>query len=106
MMNIWLLIALMALVTFSIRYALYAKANNIALPAKLERALKFSAPSVLTAIWVPSVLMPTGELDISLSNPYFIGGLIAVIIGLWKKNTLLTIVVSMACFFSYKWFIG
>ena len=105
-MNIWLLIVLMALVTFSIRYALYAKANNIALPTKLERALKFSAPCVLTAIWVPSVLMPTGELDVSLNNPYFIGGLIAVIIGLWKKNTLLTIVVSMACFFSYKWFIG
>ena len=33
-MNIWLLIALMALVTFSIRYALYARANAITLPTK------------------------------------------------------------------------
>lgn len=105
-MNIWLLIALMAAVTFGIRYALYARANAIALPAKLARALKFSAPCVLTAIWVPSVLMPAGTLDISVNNPYFIGGLVAVIIGLWKKNTLLTIVISMVCFFSYKWFIG
>lgn len=102
-MNIWLLIALMALVTFSIRYALFARANAISLPPKLERALKYSAPCVLTAIWVPSVLMPNGEIDISLANPYFIGGLIAVVIGLWKKNTLLTIVVSMTCFFLYKW---
>lgn len=105
-MNIWLLIALMALVTFSIRYALYARANAITLPTKLERALKFSAPCVLTAIWVPSVLMPNGEIDITLANPYFIGGFVAVVIGLWKKNTLLTIVVSMVCFFTYKWFVG
>ena len=104
-MNIWLLIGLMALVTFSIRYALYARANAISLPPKLERALKFSAPCVLTAIWVPAVLMPKGELDPTFSNPYLVGGLVAIIIGLWKKNTLLTIAVSMTCFFIYKWFI-
>ncbi|MDP2560797.1 AzlD domain-containing protein [Psychrobium sp. 1_MG-2023] len=101
-MNIWLLIALMALVTFSIRYALYARANAISLPPKLERALKFSAPCVLTAIWVPAVLMPQGELALSLDNPYLIGGAVAVVIGLWKKNILLTIVLSMLTFFSYK----
>jgi len=104
-MNIWLLIGLMAVVTFSIRYALYARANAISLPPKLERALKYSAPCVLTAIWVPAVLMPKGTLDFTLTNPYFIGGLVAIVIGLWKKNTLLTIAVSMTCFFTYKWLI-
>ncbi len=102
-MNIWLLIALMALATFTIRYALYARANAISLPPKLERALKYSAPCVLTAIWVPAILMPKGVLDPTLANPYFIGGLVAIIIGLWKKNTLLTIAISMTCFFTYKW---
>lgn len=103
-MNIWLLIALMAIVTFTIRYALYARANAISLPPKLERALKYSAPCVLTAIWVPAVLMPTDVFDPTLANPYFIGGLVAIAVGLWKKNTLLTIAVSMTCFFTYKWF--
>jgi branched-subunit amino acid transport protein len=101
-MDIWLLILLMALVTFGIRYALYAKANAIKLPAKLEQALKFSAPCVLTAIWVPAVLMPQGELAITPQNPYLIGAIIALAIALWKKNILLTIVVSMVCFFVYK----
>jgi len=101
-MEIWLLILLMAFVTFGIRYALYAKANAITLPAKLEQALKFSAPCVLTAIWVPAVLMPQGELAITLQNPYLIGAIIALGIALWKRNILLTIVVSMSCFFVYK----
>ena len=104
-MNIWLLIALMTIVTFTIRYALYARANSIQLPAKLEQALKYSAPCVLTAIWVPAVLMPQGELAITFQNPYLIGGAIALIVALWKKNILLTIVVSMGCFFIYKLFV-
>ena len=101
-MSIWLLIFAMALVTFTIRYALYARANSIALPPKLEQALKFSAPCVLTAIWVPAIMMPQGELFISVSNPYLIGGLVAVAISIWKKSILLTIVTSMSCFFIYK----
>jgi len=104
-MNIWLLIALMALVTFTIRYALYARANAVSLPSKLEQALKYSAPCVLTAIWIPAVLMPQGELALSLDNPYLIGATVAIIVALWKKNILLTIVTSMACFFAYKWLV-
>ncbi|NRA69723.1 MAG: AzlD domain-containing protein [Gammaproteobacteria bacterium] len=102
-MNIWLLIILMAMVTFSIRYALYARANSIKLPAKLEQALKFSAPCVLTAILVPAVLMPQGELTVTFDNPYLFGAIIAILVALWKKNILLTIVISMGCFFAYKW---
>ena len=102
---IWLLILMMAVVTFTIRYALFAKANSIKLPAKLEQGLKFSAPCVLTAIWVPAVLMPQGEIAFSFENPYLIAGLLALIIAQWRKNILLTIVSSMSFFFIYKFFI-
>lgn len=103
-LNIWLLIGLMALVTFAIRYVLYARANAVSLPPKLEQALKYSAPCVLTAIWVPAVLMPQGELAVTLNNPYLVGAGIAIAVSLWKKNILLTIVTSMVCFFTYKLF--
>lgn len=101
-MHNWLLIALMALVTFGIRYALFASANTIQLPDKIQQALKYSAPCVLTAIWLPAVMMPNGAIDISFQNAYLVGALIALAIAVWRKNTLLTIVVSMACFFVYK----
>jgi len=104
-LNVWLLIGLMALVTFTIRYALYARANSVSLPPKLEQALKYSAPCVLTAIWVPAILFPNGELALHSDNPYLFGGLIAMAIGLWKKNILLTIVTSMVCFFAMKWLV-
>lgn len=101
-MNIWLLIALMALVTFTIRYCLYARADKITLPARLERALKFSAPCVLTAIWLPAVLMPQGELALTPDNPYLVGAVIAVLVSFWKKSVLLTIVTGMVSFFLWK----
>ena len=101
----WLLILMMAVVTFAIRYTLFARANSIELPPKLEKALKFSAPCVLTAIWVPAILMPDGDLAIHLDNPYLLGGIIAIAVALWKKNILLTIVSSMVFFFGYKLFI-
>jgi len=104
-LNIWLLIALMAVVTFGIRYALYARANAVTLPPKLERALKYSAPCVLTAIWVPAVMMPQGELALTANNPYLVGATVAIVVALWKKNVLLTIVTSMLCFFAYKWLV-
>ena len=102
-MNIWLLILLMAAVTFGIRYCLYARADKVTLPPRLEQALKFSAPCVLTAIWVPAVLMPDGELALTPDNPYLVGALIAVLVALWKKSVLLTILCSMAGFFLWKW---
>ena len=105
-LNIWLLITLMAVVTFTIRYALYARANAISLPKKIERALKYSAPCVLTAIWVPAVLFSNGELAFNLNNPYLIGAAVAIVVALWKKNILLTIITSMLCFFIYKWLIN
>ena len=61
-------------------------------------------PVVLTAIIVPSVLMPTGEtINLKLSNPYLIGALTACVVGGLFKNLLLTIVVSMVVFLGFQW---
>lgn len=97
-----ILIAGMALVTFGIRYFLLAFADRIELPDLLKDSLKFIAPAVLTAITVPAVLMPAGELDISLANPYLISGVLALIAGILSRNVLMTIFVGLLAFFLYQ----
>ncbi len=98
------MIAGMALVTFCIRYIMFPISGRFRFPELFERGLKYVPPVVLTAIIVPSVLMPTGDtLNLKLTNPYLIGALAACAVGGLFKNLLLTIVVSMAVFLGFQW---
>ncbi len=94
----------MAAVTFGIRYILFPVSGRMQFPGWLEKGLGYVPPAVLTAIIVPSVLMPDGQtLDLNLNNPYLIGAIAACIIGGVFKNLLLTIVLSMVIFLGAQW---
>ena len=101
------MLAGMALVTFGIRYSMFGLAGRYEFPRPLLEALRYVPPAVLTAIIVPSVLIPAGEsIDLSLSNAYLIGAVVAASIGWWRKNLLLTIIVGMAAFLAWQGLTG
>ncbi len=98
------MLAGMFIVTFGIRYIMLPISGRFQFPPLFERALKYVPPAVLSAIIVPSILMPTGEsINFSLDNPYIIGAAAACTVGWIYKNLLLTIVVSMIIFLGYQW---
>lgn len=98
------MVAGMALVTFAIRYIMFPISGRFRFPDVFERGLKYVPPVVLSAIIVPSVLMPDGQtLNLNLSNPYLIGALAACAVGWLSKNLLLIIVVSMGVFLGAQW---
>jgi branched-subunit amino acid transport protein len=101
-----ILIGGMALVTFGIRYSMFAVAGRMTFPARLEKSLRYVPPAVLTAIIVPAVLIPTGdEVMVSYTNPYLVAALIAFAVGWFSKNLLLTIVLGMIAFWGWQWFL-
>ncbi len=101
------LIAGMALVTFLIRYLPFAVGNRIVFPQRLIRALRYVPPTVLTAIIVPAVLIPTGdELRLSYTNAYLIAAVVAFGVGWISRNLLLTIVIGMAVFLCWQWILA
>jgi branched-subunit amino acid transport protein len=103
METLWL-IAGMALVTFSIRYILIPLSGRIRFSNRMQRALGYVPPAVLTAIIVPAALFPNGQaLNISWTNPYCVGAVITALIGWFSKNLLITIVGGMACFALWQW---
>ncbi len=102
MKEVWLIGGMMA-VTFAIRYTLFAASGQLEFPAPLARALKYVPPTVLTAIIVPSILMPHGTLDLSPQNAYLAAGVAAGAVGWWRKNLLLTILSGMAAFLLWQW---
>jgi branched-subunit amino acid transport protein len=104
-MNEIILIGGMALVTFTIRYSMFAVVGRIEFPDRLVRALRYVPPAVLTAIIVPSVLIPSSgdEIVLSYTNPYLIAALFAFGVGWWSKNLLLTIILGMIGFWAWQW---
>lgn len=98
-----LVIAGMFIVTFGVRFVLFARAHKVVMPAFLDRALKFVPVAVLTSIIAPMVFVSNHQLNTSFDNPWLLGALVAFLVGLWKQQQLLTIVVGVVVFFVAKY---
>jgi branched-subunit amino acid transport protein len=96
--NIWIVMGVIGALTFLTRLSFIALAGRWDAPPLFRSALRFVPVAVLTAIILPELVMPGGSLDISLTNPYLLAGLIAIFVAWRTKNTVLTIVIGMAAF--------
>ncbi|OPX55394.1 Branched-chain amino acid transport protein [Oceanospirillum multiglobuliferum] len=105
-MNEAALIFGMFVATFSVRYLLFAVAGRVHFPSWLSTALAFVPSAVLTAIIVPAVLMPKGELWLSMQNPWLLAAFAAAVIALIRKDLLTTIVGGMLVFVGLKFGLG
>lgn len=99
----WMLVG-MVIVTFGIRYFLFAVADRIRLAPWLELSLRFIPPAVLTAITVPAVLLPNGEWQVSFANSYLVAALLSLAAGIVTRNLLVTIGMGLAAFFVHRYF--
>ena len=93
----------MFVVTFGVRFVLFARAHKVVMPDWLERALTFVPVAVLTAIITPMVFVLNGQLTLSLGNPWLWGAVAALAIGIWRQQQLLTISVGVLVFFLGKY---
>ena len=94
----------MALITFAIRYTLFAMGHKVRFSPVVTQALNYVPVAVLSAIAVPVMLMPDGEgLQLSLDNAYLVGGIAAIIIAARWRNLLATIAGGILCFFVWRW---
>lgn len=101
------LIGGMALITFGIRYLLFAAGHRVRFNPLVSRALTYVPVAVLTAIIAPAMLLPgDGGLQISWHNSYLVGGLAAILIATLSRNLLATIFGGMLVFFLWRWLLG
>lgn len=101
------LIAGMAVITFAIRYTLFAVGHRVRFSPLLTQMLGYVPVAVLTAIVAPAMLMPDGaKLDLALDNAYLVGGSVAILIAAKWRNLLATIIGGLAFFFVWRWLLG
>ena len=102
-MNIWLVMLLGGLITFTIRFSFIYLFGKFHVPGTVRRALHYVPPAVLSAIVFPELFLQDGTLDLSLSNVRLLAGLVAIVVAWYSKNTLLTILVGMLALILFQW---
>jgi branched-subunit amino acid transport protein len=93
-----LTILLMAIITFGTRYFFTHPSLPVRLGAKVAKFLSYSAPAVLTAIWVPIIFVQQGQLNLSITNPYLIAAFFAVLTAAKLKSVYLTMFAGLVTF--------
>ncbi len=94
-MNIWLVMFLGGLITFGMRLSLIYLFGRFQIPETMRRALHYVPPAVLSALIFPALLLPNGTVDVSFANTRLLAGLIAILVGWFSKNTLVTIIAGV-----------
>ncbi|MCM2327397.1 MAG: AzlD domain-containing protein [Lysobacter sp.] len=95
-MNEWLVILGAGVVTFLTRASFIVFADPHRFPHAFRVALAFVPASVLAAIVIPGLAMPHGTVDLTLANPRWLAGVVAVVVAMRVKNPLAAIVAGMA----------
>ncbi|HMV28946.1 MAG TPA: AzlD domain-containing protein [Anaerolineales bacterium] len=103
MNNIWLVMIVGGLITFSMRFSLIYLFGKFEIPESLRRALHYVPPAVLSAIIFPEIFLSNGALDISLSNARLPAGILAIVAAWYSRSTLVTILIGMAALFFFQW---
>ncbi|MFT7008661.1 MAG: branched-subunit amino acid transport protein [Colwellia sp.] len=99
MNDFWLALLGMTCITFSCRYFFFSTTFPFKLGPKVTRLLSYTAPSVLTAMWVPIVFLGHQESNSDfISSPFLIAGVATVIFSLKIKNTLAVVLFGMSVF--------
>jgi len=94
-MTLWLTLLGMGLVTYAIRLSMMVLLERVTIPNRMRRALRFVPLAVLSAIFVPELLLPAGHVDLSPGNARLWAGLLAIVAAGLTRNVLLTIAVGM-----------
>ena len=96
--DIWIVIAALTLGTFLTRATFWLVGHHITIPKRINEALRYAPACALAAIIVPDLLIAHDHIEVSLSNPQLVSGIIAGAFFLYQRSMIGTILLGMATF--------
>lgn len=105
-MNVWWTMILGGLATYATRLSFFVIFGRRGVPERLARPLRYIPPAVFSAIVFPELLMPGGQLDLSLGNLRLVAGLLAALVAWRTRNIVLTILAGMVALWVLQWVLG
>jgi branched-subunit amino acid transport protein len=89
--------------TYLTRLSLIGASGRRRLPAAVERALPYIAPSVLAALILPAVLRPDGAVDVTLDNLRLPAAIVAAGVAWRTRNVALTTAAGLCSLWLLQW---
>ena len=105
-MSTWLAIAGVTLSVYLLRASFILFADPQRFPYRFRQSLKYVPPAVLAAIVLPGLVMGQGGFDLSLANPRWIAGTLAIAVAVYSRNALATIASGMVALWLLQWAMG
>lgn len=100
----WLAVVIIGVGTYLTRLSFIGAFGEQAMPAWMERPLRYVAPAVMGAIVLPAVVQPEGVIELlPAANPRFIAGVVAAVVAYRWRNVSLVIVVGMGSLWLLDW---
>ena len=103
--ELWLLFALMGVVTLALRGSFLLLQDRLTLPPVVRRALAYVPPAVLAAIVAPSLFEPSG-VAFGPVDARLLAGVVAIIVAWRTKSVLATLLTGMAVLWTLTWLLG
>ncbi|WP_322404464.1 AzlD domain-containing protein [Massilia luteola] len=97
--DIWAVIAVLAVATACTRSALWMVGHRVTIPRRVQELLRYAPACALAAIVAPDFMLgPQGDIQLAVTNPKLLAGIVALAYYLWRRNMLQTIVIGMLVF--------
>ncbi len=103
--QIWLIIALLGIGTFLIRFSFLGLVGDRKLPDWLLRHLRYTPVAVMPALVTPLVLWPEatgGEPDPARLS----AAAVTLAVGVWRRNVVLAVLTGALTLYSVMWWLG
>ena len=100
---LWAAILGMFVATYMVRASFIVFGQKLRFPPAVVQALSHVPVAVLTAIVFPEAIAPGGHVNLSFSNPYLVGTLVATLVAWKSRNTLAAVLVSFVVFGAMRW---
>jgi branched-subunit amino acid transport protein len=96
--EIWLTIAGLTVLTIVTRNAFLVLGHKVALPERVQHALRYAPACALIALIVPEVVLQSGTLALGLSNPKLVATVVAVATLLLTRRAVAAIALGMLAY--------
>ena len=100
-MSNWSLIIYCGLITFLTRFSMIALLKKEMFNDRIREILSFVPSAIFPAIIFPAIFLDSSGLVQIENNPKILASMIAIIIGVFSKNIIATIVAGLAAY----WFL-
>lgn len=103
---LWIMIGLMTAITFYNRYAFFSPRIKFSIRPEIQSVLQYTAPAILTALWVPIVFIKDNAISTNPDNPYLVAGVITIAVSLLLKKPLLIVLIGLLFFSLLSFYIN